>query len=40
MDQKDGKILVFFPYLKSLPKSIKPEVDRTPLPPSEGDVQI
>lgn len=38
MDQKDGKILVFFPYLTAS-KEIKAPA-RKPLPPSEEDVQI
>ncbi len=40
MDQKDGKILVFFPYLKKLPEAKKPQDKRTPLPPSDEDVNI
>jgi len=40
MDQKDGKILVFFPFLKKLPEVKKPQDKRTPLPPSEEDVHI
>lgn len=42
IDQKDGKILVQFPYTAtSKPKVIKPiEEDRKPLPPSESDVQV
>lgn len=40
MDQKDGKILVFFPYQNTLPKKAKPQDKRVPLPPSQGDVQI
>lgn len=38
MDQKDSKILVFFPYLKA-PKEIKAP-DRKPLPPSGEEVEI
>ncbi len=41
MVQKDGKILVKFPYRSSKTVDINPPVDvRKPLPPSEGDVQI
>ena len=41
MDQKDGKILVHFPYREVKAVDIKPRQDeRKPLPPSEGDVQI
>lgn len=40
MDQKDGKILIYFPFISSIPKTPKPQNKRTPLPPSEGDVQI
>jgi HSP20 family molecular chaperone IbpA len=40
MDQKDGKILVFFPYQNALPKKTRPQDKRVPLPPSQGDVQI
>lgn len=36
MNQKDGKILVHFPYRNV--KSV--DIDRKPLPPSENDVQI
>lgn len=41
MDQKDGKILVQFPYTAAgKPKTIKKEEDRKPLPPSESDVEV
>jgi HSP20 family molecular chaperone IbpA len=41
IDQKDGKILVFFPYAKtSRPVEVRPKEDRKPLPPSDSDVQI
>ena len=42
MDQKDGKILVSFPYIAARPiKKSTPDVPkRVPLPPSQGDVQI
>jgi HSP20 family molecular chaperone IbpA len=41
MDQKDGKILVHFPYLSATKRpSESPQDDRKPLPPSAQDVQI
>lgn len=40
IDQKDGKILVQFPYWKAKPVDLKPKEDRKPIGPSEGDVQI
>jgi hypothetical protein len=40
IEQKDGKILVFFPFQNALPKKTKPRDNRIPLPPSEGDVQV
>lgn len=41
MDQKDGKILVEFPFRSVKAVDITPpKNDRKPLPPSEGDVQI
>ena len=42
MDQKDGKILVKFPYrsVKAVDSKPPKNNDRRPLPPSEGDVQI
>lgn len=42
MDQKEGKILVHFPYRNVKAVDINPpeKDERKPLPPSEGDVQI
>jgi HSP20 family molecular chaperone IbpA len=40
IDQKEGKLLVQFPYLKAKAIEIKPKDNRTPVGPSEGDVSI
>lgn len=42
MDQKDGKIIISFPYYSSKPQEKKPvkAPERIPLPPSQDDVQI
>ena len=40
IDQKDGKIIVQFPYLKARPVNVKPKDNRVPIGPSEGDVSI
>lgn len=40
MEQKEGTIVMFFPYRKIKKVEIKPDSDRRPLPPSESDVQI
>jgi HSP20 family molecular chaperone IbpA len=40
MDQKNGKILVQFPYRGAKPAKVLPGKDLKPIPPSESDVQI
>lgn len=40
IDQKDGKILVQFPFWNSKAISDKQKNDRKPIPPSDSDVQI
>lgn len=40
IDQKDGKILVQFPFWDSKAISDKQKNDRKPIPPSDSDVQI
>jgi HSP20 family molecular chaperone IbpA len=40
MEQKDGKILMHFPYRVVKAVDIKPKEDRIPVAPSESDVQI
>lgn len=40
IDQKDGKILVQFPFWDSRAISDKQKNDRKPIPPSDSDVQI
>lgn len=40
IDQKDGKLLVQFPYVKAKALEVKPKDRRTPVGPSESDVPI
>ena len=40
IDQKDGKILVQFPFRTAKSLQLRPEEDRKPLKPSEEDIQI
>ena len=40
MDQKNGKILVQFPYLSVKSVTVPPRDERKPLPPNESDVAI
>ena len=40
MEQKDGKILIQFPYVQPKKVAPKPQKDRVPIRPSDNDVQI